>query len=230
RRAWRRRATPTPGRWPTTARPRAARSTAGSRWRSCPESGPFAGGQLVARVAQPAAVAPRVFLEGGEVAEADLLDDPLRGLVSVDVADEDLVQAERLETPARGGGGGFGHQPSSPERRRDPVAQLGAVDAPGAKLPAEVVQPDAPPGAPLVLDGPDDVGPLGQRACGLGVELPRLGDVAVRRPGEHARHLRIRHERPQLVRVARLDGPQPQARRVDDERQRAELGNFLARR
>src|SRR5207245_2580656 len=55
----------------------------------------------------------------------------------------DLVQAERLEAPARHRERGLGHDALAPVGRAVPVAELCAIDAPRAQLPRDAVEADA---------------------------------------------------------------------------------------
>ena len=71
--------------------------------------------------------------------------------------------------------------------------------------------------APVVLDGPLEIGAGETARDAAAHEVAGLLRVDVRRPAHEPRHLRVRDQRPQGQGVRLGERAQPQARRADDQ-------------
>src|SRR5687768_1540883 len=100
---------------------------------------PFTGGQLVAQMRVPRALAPDVIFEPADKPVADFFNHAPASDVGLEARHVDLVQPERLEAPPSRRGCGLGHQPLAPKRERDPVTELGAIVAHRAYAPRDAV-------------------------------------------------------------------------------------------
>src|SRR5204862_207431 len=122
--------------------------------------GPLGRRQLVEQLRRPSPAAPDIVLGATDEPEPDLLDHAARCRVVDEASRRDLVETDRLESTSYRRGRGFGHQALVPHLRREPIAELAAIETEGPQLPDDVVEPDTADEFALVLDRPTDAAVL----------------------------------------------------------------------
>jgi hypothetical protein len=89
----------------------------------------------------------------------------------------------------------------------EPVAELGAIDAPRLKLPGDPIERDAPGREALVLDHPRDARALRVRLEAAIDKCRGHADVAMRFPRHVLRDVDVRGMSPQRLDIGLRDRP-----------------------